>query len=323
MIVLLAPGVLRAQDAVRGVQRANQPAGLSVAQTAPQRGIYPSENTDSPAFNPPASNMPAYNPPAINSPAYNPPAINPPIYNPPADNPPAFNPPVFNGPTDRSPAYNPPAAAPAMAPAAATPGSAQGLPAGTVASPTGHTPLRIRDMSWIYIEPPKARKVRVHDIVTVIVSENSESTQNSRFNRQRNAQLQAQLRQFVRINSSGNLDTAANQSPQINGQLRSQLQSFGTAIDQEGLKYRIAATVVDVLPNGTLILEARKSITNNRDLWEYSLTGRIRSEDVLANNTVLSENVADMVIAKRDYGKVRDSTKRGLLMTLYDWLLPF
>lgn len=208
----------------------------------------------------------------------------------------------------------------------ASPNAAQFGPAPFGAAPFGPglpPDLRIRDMSWIYLDVPKPRKILVHDIVTVIVSENSESTQNSRFNRQRNAQLQMQLRQFVRIDDKGNLNTAAPASPQINGQLRSQLQSFGTAIDQEGLKYRIAATVVDVLPNGTLILEARKSITNNRDLWEYSLTGRIRSEDVLANNTVLSENVADMVIAKRDYGKVRDSTKRGILMTLYDWFLPF
>lgn len=203
------------------------------------------------------------------------------------------------------------------------PGSLPGGPPVGMVGPQAPPDLRVRDMSWIFIDSPKPRKILVHDIITVIVSENSESTQNSRFNRQRNAQLQAQLRQWIRIDDNGNLNTAANESPQINGQLRSQLQSFGTAIDQEGLKYRIAATVVDVLPNGTLILEARKSITNNRDLWEYSLTGRIRSEDVLSNNTVLSENVADMVIAKRDYGKVRDSTKRGIIMTLYDWFLPF
>lgn len=182
---------------------------------------------------------------------------------------------------------------------------------------------RLRDMSWIWIGSPPPRRVRVHDIITVIVDEKSEVTQDSRFNRQRNAILKAQLREFVRLDDMLRLKPAAKNQPTIDTQLRSQLNSFGVANSREGMKYKIAATVVDVLPNGTLILEARKSLQTNGDLWEYSLTGRIRSEDVGANNTVLSENVADCVIIKREQGKIRDSTKRGGLLWLYDKLLPF
>ncbi len=184
-------------------------------------------------------------------------------------------------------------------------------------------PLRRRDLSWIYIDRPRPRKVGVHDIITVIVDEKSESTQNSRFNRQRNTIFNAQLREWIRINSQGNLDIAANEAPGINAQLRSQMQSFGTGLSQEGLKYRIAATVVDILPNGTLILEARKSICTNDAIWEYSLNGRIRTEDVQGNNTVHSENVADLMISKQERGRIADSTKRGIFTKLYDWFLPF
>ena len=59
------------------------------------------------------------------------------------------------------------------------------------------------------------------------------------------------------------------------------------------MRFRIAATVVDVLPNGNLVLEARKSIRSNQDLWEYSLTGEVRSIDVSSNNTVLSDHIAN------------------------------
>ena len=89
------------------------------------------------------------------------------------------------------------------------------------------------------------------------------------------------------------------------------------------MKYRIAATVVDILPNGTLILEAHKSIRSNTEVWEYSLTGRIRSQDVSGNNTVNSENIADLYIAKREQGKIQDSTKRGFITRFYDFFLPF
>jgi len=184
-------------------------------------------------------------------------------------------------------------------------------------------PLRRRDVSWIHIDRPRPKRVGVHDIVTVIVDEKSEVTQNSRFNRQRNLLFKAQLKEFIRLNEDFILKNAAENSPTIDAQLRSQLQSFGQGLSQEGMKYRIAATVVDVLPNGTLILEAHKSIRTNGELWEYSLTGRIRTQDILANNTVLSENVADLSISKREHGKIHDSTKRGVFMALYDFLLPF
>lgn len=198
-------------------------------------------------------------------------------------------------------------------------GPSSGMP-GPVVVPR---PIRRRDMSWIHIDRPRPRKIAVHDIITVIVDEKAEVLQNSRFNRQRNAILNAQLKEFIRIDSKGNLNTAAEEGPGINGQLQSQLQSYGQGLSQEGMKYRIAATVVDVLPNGTLILEARKSIRTNGELWEYSLTGRIRTQDVAGNNTVATENVADLNIIKREHGKIQDSTKQGILSTLYDKLLPF
>jgi len=183
--------------------------------------------------------------------------------------------------------------------------------------------LRRRDLSWIYIDRPRPRKLGVHDIISVIVDEKSESTQNTRFNRQRNIIFNGIMREFIRIDSKGNLNSAAPEAPGIQGQLQSQMQSYGQGLSQEGLKYRIAATVVDVLPNGTLILEARKTILTNDALWEYSLTGRIRTQDVAGNNTVLSENVADLSITKRENGKMPDSTKRGILTKLYDFFLPF
>jgi flagellar L-ring protein precursor FlgH len=196
-------------------------------------------------------------------------------------------------------------------------------PEAVLPPPPGMRSIRRRELSWIYIDPPKPRKLAVHDIITIIVDEKDELVQNKRFNRQRNIVFNAQLQEFIRLNDNGNLAPAAENQPAINGSLRSQMQSYGQGIDQQGIKYRIAATIVDVLPNGTLILEARKTIRSNTELWEYSLTGRIRAQDIAANNTAVSENIADLNIVKTDHGKFQDSTKRGYITRLYDFLLPF
>ena len=67
---------------------------------------------------------------------------------------------------------------------------------------------RIRDFSRIFIERPQPREVKVHDIITIVVNEKSEVTLNSRFNRQRQASLKAELKEFMRIGKTGNLATA-------------------------------------------------------------------------------------------------------------------
>jgi flagellar L-ring protein precursor FlgH len=183
--------------------------------------------------------------------------------------------------------------------------------------------MRVRDYSWAFVGIPEPREILVHDILTIIVNEKAEVNAQSRYNRQRNGNLKAELKEFMRIDDEGNLATAAPNQPTIDTNLQGRLQSSGQASDQESIKYRIAATVVDVLPNGNIVLEARKSIRSNKDVWEYSLTGTLRPQDINPDNTALSENIANLDIVKKSRGKVHDSTQRPWGIRLYDTLAPF
>lgn len=192
------------------------------------------------------------------------------------------------------------------------------------ASAYGMQPPTVRDYSWIYIDAaPEPRKLKVHDIVVIVVDEKSEVTENALYNRQKTGQLKLELKDFVRLDDNGNAANAAANSPTVDTNLQQNLQARGLMQNREGMKFRIAATVSDILPNGNIVLEARKSVRSNWNIWTYSLTGIARPEDVLANNTIMSENVAMMNIAKSEKGKIRDASRRGWLMTTYDFLSPF
>ncbi|MCH7989868.1 MAG: flagellar basal body L-ring protein FlgH [Planctomycetes bacterium] len=182
---------------------------------------------------------------------------------------------------------------------------------------------RMRDYSRIYIEKLQPREIKVHDIITIVVSEKAEVTLNSRFSRQRQASLKAELKEFMRLGESGNLTTAAENQPTIDATLNGRLQSTGAVKDSEGIRYRIAAMVVDIRPNGNLVLEAKKSFQLEDDAWEYSLTGILRFEDIQSNNTALSENIANLDIKRRRRGKVHNSTRRPWGVKLYDIIFPF
>lgn len=227
------------------------------------------------------------------------------------------------GPAFRAPRARPPAAglAPQEAPylQPAEPGYAE-----VQSFEDLNRPYRVQDLSYTYIQPPPPREIKVHDLVTIVVSEKSQVTMGSTFNRQRNATYKAQLKEFIRLGKTGNLRPAAEaDQPTIDTNLQGRLQTTGLMNDTEGMTFRIQAEVAEVLPNGILVLEARKANVSNKEAWEYTFTGKARAEDVNRDNTILSERVANQLITKKSKGKVYDSTSRPWGTRLWDKLFPF
>ncbi len=181
----------------------------------------------------------------------------------------------------------------------------------------------VESLSLIHITIPEPPEIQLHDIVTVIVDEKSQVKVTSRFNRQRNGTLKAELKEFIRLGKDGNLTNAASNAPTIDGSVQNRLQANGEITDGEGVQYRIAAVVTEKYPNGTLYIEARKSIRSNRDVWTYTLSGTVRAEDIDKSNTIKSEDIAHLDIAKDQRGKVYDSTKAAWGTRILDVIFPF
>lgn len=185
-------------------------------------------------------------------------------------------------------------------------------------------PLLLQDSSFLYVavEPPRA--IQLHDIVTVVVDERSAVISEGEIDRRKTAQLQATLGEWLRI-ENGNLKPAvqADGDPTIDADLKSRLRAENSLETADALNFNIAAKVVDIRPNGNLVLEAHRTIKNNEETWEQSLTGIVRPQDILPNNTVFSEDVAELRIHKREMGHVRDGYRRGWFLRFLDKVQPF
>jgi flagellar L-ring protein precursor FlgH len=81
--------------------------------------------------------------------------------------------------------------------------------------------------------------------------------------------------------------------------------------------------VVDIRPNGTLVIEGHAKVTVDEEDWELSLSGIVRSEDIMPNNTVKSEKLAEKQIVRRSSGQGRDGVRRGWLQRVFDKFQPF
>ena len=76
---------------------------------------------------------------------------------------------------------------------------------------------------------------------------------------------------------------------------------------------RITAEVVDVKPNGTLILQATETIKTDEEEQRVTLIGTCRVEDITADNSVLSNQLYDLTSVSSIKGAVKDTTHPGNL----------
>lgn len=86
------------------------------------------------------------------------------------------------------------------------------------------------------------------------------------------------------------------------------------------LRARITATVTNVLPNGVMEISAVKTTVTNGEKQDITLTGKVRSEDVGRNNTVLSTYLADVSITYTGKGAIGDRQKEGIISKLLKFL---
>lgn len=83
---------------------------------------------------------------------------------------------------------------------------------------------------------------------------------------------------------------------------------------------RMTATVTEVKPNGNLVIKGTQSIKQNNDEQIINLVGTIRTDDVSADNTVLSTAMADSQIFVNGKGPIAQKQRQGILSTIFDFL---
>jgi flagellar L-ring protein precursor FlgH len=165
------------------------------------------------------------------------------------------------------------------------------------------------------------RATREGDLLQVIVREKHKLELDETLDRSRKGNLDVALTNF-----DLKPDTFTTPLPAVKG--RSTRTFAGEAeYEKEGtFEARITVQVVDVLPNGNLVVAGRRSIVMDGEEKVLRLAGLVRPTDVTAANTVLSEQVADARISFKGHGTVSRPTEPGPLDPIWHFLgalLPF
>ncbi|MDD5593676.1 MAG: flagellar basal body L-ring protein FlgH [Candidatus Margulisbacteria bacterium] len=104
------------------------------------------------------------------------------------------------------------------------------------------------------------------------------------------------------------------------GQLSNQYTGDGSTVRGNNVQARIAAWVVEVLPNGNLSIQGHHRVNVNNEMQEITLTGTVRPKDIAGSNSVFSYQVANAELTVSGTGAVSDASTPGWISRILNWL---
>ncbi len=185
--------------------------------------------------------------------------------------------------------------------------------------------LTLENVSPYYQEPVQPRKLQLNDIVTVVVKEQSTYFSEGSVDRRKNGLYEAVLKDWVKLAGLLTLKPAeqADGDPKASGTIQQTYRTDSELELRDRVEFKIAATIVDIRPNGNLVLEAHSTIQQDNEVFDTSISGIVRPEDISPDNTVLSEDLAEKKAYKKSKGHVRDGYRRGWMTKVIDSVNPF
>ena len=164
----------------------------------------------------------------------------------------------------------------------------------------------------------RGKNFRVGDIITVLLSESAQANR---------SQTRETSREANNTLPSAASTKIGNVSPFLDGidlnKNSIDSKGAGSAGQSATLSGEVAVTVVDVLPNGNLVLRGEKQLALSEGTEFIQISGTIRPSDVSPNNTVQSRRLANAQIAYRGDGEINKAAGAGWATKLLFAFFPF
>lgn len=186
------------------------------------------------------------------------------------------------------------------------------------------------ESSLFRIVPPEPRTYQRHDLIQIIVRESSSASSTHELETKKDNSIGGEIKAWPHLDlvdilnlqlKAGN--TPANELPAVDIALTKDFKGKGDYEREDDFTARLTAEVMEVMPNGNLVLEARTTIVNDDEISSIAVTGVCRPADVTAANTLLSSQIHDLRISKQNEGELKKTNEKGLVAQVFDFLFAW
>ena len=147
--------------------------------------------------------------------------------------------------------------------------------------------------------------MRPNDLIQVVVSESLAASTDGTVKNSRSSNASSQLTSlFGALKASNALQNLVGQTSAAG------LNAQGTSATNSSLSTTFGGQVIEVLPNGMLVIEAAREVEFSQQTQTILLRGLVRPEDISQQNQVLSTAISSLELEVRGKGIINDYTRR-------------
>lgn len=187
----------------------------------------------------------------------------------------------------------------------------------------------LRRLSMFAVTPPEPRTFQKHDLVQIIVRETSRAESKHELDTDKKYNLDGSIDSFPSLQLSDILQLQLRASDPENFPIdvgvdfEKKFEGEGDYKREDDLTARLTAEVLEIQPNGNLVLEARTHIRNDKETMTIKVTGICRSDDVSPANTILSNQIHDLSVEKVHEGELKNANEKGIIAQVLDAIFAF
>jgi flagellar L-ring protein precursor FlgH len=169
------------------------------------------------------------------------------------------------------------------------------------------------------------RAARVGDIITVVISLDEKAQLSNETKRERTDTENDSVGSLLGFESQlkNYLPDAVDPTSLVKTSSAVNDHGKGSVDRSEKINLKIAATIVQVLPNGNLVLAGKQQMMVNFDIRELLVSGIIRPEDISSENTVTYDQIAEARISYGGHGRIQDIQQPRYGAQVLDVIMPF
>lgn len=174
------------------------------------------------------------------------------------------------------------------------------------------------------VSVPEPKVMQVNDLVGVIVRYRLRHESDSKLKQESKWDANAELAAWFRIHDRKlQQQQFRGGTPEVDFKADNKLDNKGKSDRNDVFETRLQSKVIDIKPNGNLIIVAWSHMQIDDENQYLRLTGECRKDDIAPDNTVTSDKVFALDVQTMNEGSVRDAIKRGWFKELMDDVKPF